>query len=282
MPHLKTSARLDRTPKAASAADSAILMLPPKTLSVHELLADVPCWTDGSEDMQSLAADIAARGIDQPIIVTQGDGAFLVIDGRHRLRAACLAGLSEVPVVVRDEGQALEIILGSLTQRRHFNKGALAYLCYPVLEAATHASSGRPQKSSPQATISAEEACARFGFSRDSYFRAAKAHEIFRRRPDLREHFEPLILTGQVGLGAAIAGCAGHDATKGQARNTQPPEQLLLAGFEVIEVRFRAWDKLEGTARRVVTDRAIETVMGLPEEVQESIARALRAARRAA
>lgn len=262
---------------------------PTDAILEHALLSGVPRWSDGSAELRALADDIAARGIDQPLIVTTRDadgstdrGTYFLLDGRHRLAAACLAGIAKVPVVVRDDADPTGIVLGTLTQRRHFNKGALAYLCYPVLEATAADGPGRPKKLSIQSTISVPDLCDRCGFGRDLYFQAAKAHEIFRRRPDLREHFEPLILTGQVGLGAAIAGCAGQEATAGKSRNTQPPEQLLLAGFEAIEVRFRAWGRLEGSARRAVTDRAIETVMGLPPEVQESIARALRAARRAA
>lgn len=256
----------------------------------HSLLEGVPRWSEGSAELRALADDIAARGIDQPLIVTSADidgtkstGNYFLLDGRHRLAAAKLAGLAKVPVVVRDDADPVGVVLGTLTQRRHHNKGAIAYLCYPVLEASAAAHGGnRRSKSTESTLIAVEDLAERCGFGRDLYFQAKKAHEIFRRRPDLREHFEPLILTGQVGLGAAIAGCAGQEATAGKSRNTQPPEQLLLAGFEAIEVRFRAWDKLEGAARRAVTSKAIETVMALPEEVQESVARALRAARRAA
>jgi ParB family transcriptional regulator, chromosome partitioning protein len=54
--------------------------------------------------IEELAADIQQRGILQPIVVNPADG-----EGRHRihfgakrLRAAIRAGLSEVPIVVRD------------------------------------------------------------------------------------------------------------------------------------------------------------------------------------
>lgn len=263
---------------------------PTDAILEHTLLAGVPRWSDGSPELRALAEDIEARGIDQPLIVTTTDadgtkqaGTYFLLDGRHRLAAARQAGLAKVPVVLRDDADPAGIVLGTLTQRRHFNKGALAYLCFPVLEATAAAHGGnRRSKSTESTLIGVEDIATRCGFGRDLYFQAKKAHEIFRRRPDLREHFEPLILTGQVGLGAAIAGCAGQEATKGQGRQVQPPEQLLFAAFEAVTVRFRSWDKLEGTARREVADRAIETVLALPPEVQESIGRALRASRRAA
>jgi ParB family chromosome partitioning protein len=55
-----------------------------------------------SADIEELAADIAERGILQPIVVdpVDSDGRYLIRFGAKRFRAAQLAGLSEVPVTV--------------------------------------------------------------------------------------------------------------------------------------------------------------------------------------
>jgi ParB family transcriptional regulator, chromosome partitioning protein len=54
--------------------------------------------------LEELAADIQQRGILQPIVVhpADGHGRHLIHFGAKRLRAAIRAGLSEVPIVVRD------------------------------------------------------------------------------------------------------------------------------------------------------------------------------------
>jgi ParB family transcriptional regulator, chromosome partitioning protein len=54
--------------------------------------------------LEELAADIQHRGILQPLVVhpADGDGRHLIHFGAKRLRAAIRAGLSEVPIVVRD------------------------------------------------------------------------------------------------------------------------------------------------------------------------------------
>jgi ParB-like nuclease domain len=54
--------------------------------------------------LEELAADIQQRGILQPLVVhpADGDGRHLIHFGAKRLRAAIRAGLSEVPIVVRD------------------------------------------------------------------------------------------------------------------------------------------------------------------------------------
>jgi len=53
-------------------------------------------------ELAELAADVGVRGILQPIVVhrSSSDGRFRVVFGAKRLRAALLAGLREVPVVI--------------------------------------------------------------------------------------------------------------------------------------------------------------------------------------
>lgn len=54
------------------------------------------------EDLEGLTASIAARGVIEPIVVRPQAGRFQIIAGERRWRAARLAGLKRVPVVVRD------------------------------------------------------------------------------------------------------------------------------------------------------------------------------------
>ena len=55
------------------------------------------------ETIQALAASIREVGILQPVVVRRsGDAGYELIAGERRLRAAKLAGLATVPVVVRD------------------------------------------------------------------------------------------------------------------------------------------------------------------------------------
>src|SRR5690606_10495865 len=65
--------------------------------------------------LQALASSIKAQGIIQPILVRPGkmQGQYEIIGGERRWRASKLAGLTEVPVIVRelDDGKALEVAL---------------------------------------------------------------------------------------------------------------------------------------------------------------------------
>lgn len=72
------------------------------------------------ESLQELAQSIAAQGVLQPIIVRPiGSDRFEIIAGERRWRAAQQAGLTEIPVVVRevDESVMLAIALIENIQR---------------------------------------------------------------------------------------------------------------------------------------------------------------------
>ncbi len=84
--------------------------------------------------LRELAASIASNGVIQPIVVRRAGDRFQIIAGERRWRAARLAGLTRVPVVVRDVGDGherslLEMALIENIQREDLNpiEEALAY-----------------------------------------------------------------------------------------------------------------------------------------------------------
>ncbi|MBC7784396.1 MAG: ParB/RepB/Spo0J family partition protein [Burkholderiales bacterium] len=52
--------------------------------------------------LAELAASLKSSGLIQPIVVREVDGAFQLIAGERRFRAARLAGLTEIPCIVRE------------------------------------------------------------------------------------------------------------------------------------------------------------------------------------
>ena len=74
--------------------------------------------------LQELADSISAQGIVQPIVArSMGENRYEIIAGERRWRAAQLAGLHEIPVVVRDvtDQAALAIALIENIQREDLN-----------------------------------------------------------------------------------------------------------------------------------------------------------------
>lgn len=77
------------------------------------------------EALEELARSIRTQGLVQPIVVTPGDdGVYTIIAGERRWRAAQRAGLSEVPVAVREvsgDRELLELALVENLQRADLN-----------------------------------------------------------------------------------------------------------------------------------------------------------------
>lgn len=69
--------------------------------------------------LRELAASIKQYGIVQPLVVTQDGTDYIIVAGERRWRAAALAGLDKVPVIVRShqELEKLEIGLIENVQR---------------------------------------------------------------------------------------------------------------------------------------------------------------------
>ena len=82
-------------------------------------------------DLTDLAASLKANGLIQPIIVRGSDGAYQLIAGERRLRAAKLAGLAEIPAIVRvsDSFEQAQLALVENIHRTDLNpiERAVAY-----------------------------------------------------------------------------------------------------------------------------------------------------------
>ncbi len=59
-----------------------------------------------AESLQELADSIRAQGLMQPILARETAGGYEIIAGERRWRAAQLAGLSEIPVLLREVADA--------------------------------------------------------------------------------------------------------------------------------------------------------------------------------
>ncbi len=75
------------------------------------------------DQLEELSASILHTGIIQPLIVQAKDDRYFLIAGERRLRAAKLAGLKKVPIVIRtvDDRSLLEISMIENLQRSDLN-----------------------------------------------------------------------------------------------------------------------------------------------------------------
>ena len=88
-----------------------------------EINKDQPRKQFNEDALQELADSITQHGVIEPLVVTKRDKYYLLVSGERRWRAAMKAGLTEVPVVIKDytDQQVLEIGLIENIQRENLN-----------------------------------------------------------------------------------------------------------------------------------------------------------------
>jgi ParB family chromosome partitioning protein len=118
----RSSSQASAATAPAPAAPSA---LPPSRLPIEAIQPNPmqPRVVFQPERLEELAASIRANGIIQPLIVRRHDAQFQLVAGERRWRAAKLAGLTEVPVVIQEiaDPLLLEIALIENIQREDLN-----------------------------------------------------------------------------------------------------------------------------------------------------------------
>jgi ParB family chromosome partitioning protein len=132
-----------------------------------------------AEKLQELAASMRENGVLQPLLVSpRGDG-FELVAGERRLRAAKLAGLGRVPVVVRDvDGpESLKLSILENVQREDLN---------PIEEADGY------RRLLDEFGMTQQEIAARLGKSRSA---VANALRLLQLPPDVQERVQAGELT---------------------------------------------------------------------------------------
>lgn len=138
------------------------------------------------EKLRELAESITQHGIIQPLVVSRdADGGYRLIAGERRLQAARLAGLQDVPVVVReaDDAELLELALIENIQRADLN---------PIEEAQAY------RRLVDEYGLTQEEAAKRVGKSR-----AAVANAL--RLLQLEQEIRRSLVSGEISEGHARA-----------------------------------------------------------------------------
>lgn len=101
-------------------------MVPTNTLSINDIIPnkDQPRKTFDEGALQELADSISQHGVLQPLLVRPlPTGGYQLVAGERRWRASRMAGLKEVPVVVKDltDVETMEIAIIENLQREDLN-----------------------------------------------------------------------------------------------------------------------------------------------------------------
>jgi len=164
--------------------------------------------------LDELAQSIRANGVIQPIVVHKVDGGYRIIAGERRWRAAQRAGLTRVPVYVKEvalgkDAQLLEMALIENIQREDLN---------PIDEAAAY------EKLSSDFEMTQEEIAAAVGKDRSS---VANHLRLLRLPQEVRAE----VAAGRLSMGHARALLAVAD----EAGQRQVARQVIAQNLSVRE-----------------------------------------------
>jgi ParB family chromosome partitioning protein len=176
-----------------------------------------PRKTFDEESLKELADSIREQGIIQPIIVEEGgDGVYTIVAGERRSRAARLAGLREVPVLIRNysDEKRLEVSIIENVQRADLN---------PIEEAAAY------KKLMKITGLSQDEVAAKVGKNRAS---VANALRLLKHPAPIQKSLE----TGEISAGQARA-ILSLPAPEAQ---TLLFEEILARNYSVREAENRS------------------------------------------
>jgi ParB family chromosome partitioning protein len=200
------------------------------------------------EALLALAESVKARGILQPVVVRPlPGGAYELIAGERRLRAAVIAGLGEVPAIVRetDESERLELALIENMAREDLNAIEEARACATLVE---------------DLGLTKEEVGRRVGRSR-----VAVSNLI--RMLELPDEVLAMVEAGELsgGHGRALL------LVKDQAQRLRLAREARGAGWSVRETERRAREIEDGPRRRrdpgpIVIHPDLEDALGAAED----------------
>ncbi len=169
------------------------------------------------ESLRELADSIRAQGVIQPVLVRAvGDG-YEIIAGERRVRAAAIAGLHEVPVIIKQvpDNAALAMALIENIQREDLN---------PLEEA--HG----VQRLIQEFHFTHEQAAQAIGRSRS-------ATSNLLRLINLAQPVQQMVLDGKLDMGHARALLALNAAQQIQLGNRIAAEQLSVRAAEALVAR---------------------------------------------
>jgi ParB family chromosome partitioning protein len=199
------------------------------------------------EALIALSESVKARGILQPVVVRPlPAGDYELIAGERRLRAAVIAGLGEVPAIVRetDESERLELALIENMARQDLNAVEEARACATLVE---------------DLGITKEEVGRRVGRSRVAVSNLIRMLEL----PD-----EALAMVES----GALSGGHGRALllVKDQAQRLRLAREARGAGWSVRETERRARGIEDGPRRRdpgpIVIHPDLEDALGAAED----------------
>ncbi len=220
------------------------------TLRLAEIVPnrDQPRKQFDEEALAELSESIAQHGVLQPLLVRpMTDGSYQLVAGERRWRASRMAGLTEVPVVIREmnEREASELALIENLQREDLN---------PMEEAVGY------QTLMDSYGLTQEEAARVVNKSRPA---VANALRLLNLSPQLRAFVEE----GKLSAGHARALLPLSPTLQEQAANTVIQSDLSVRQTEMLAKRLQNGEKEPKTPAVPMVDYVAEAERSLSDSL---------------
>ena len=231
---------------SAEEVQDAVSMLPIRLIDPNRYQ---PRRSFDEDALRELAASIEAVGVIQPIIVAEVGERYSIIAGERRYRASRMAGLDEIPAIVRnwDEQRRLEAALIENLQRDDLN---------PIEEALG------VKRLMEESSLTQEKVAERLGKSRP-----AVANLL--RLLTLEQSVQQMLIDGKLSAGHARALVTVDKKRQVQLANLTVQQGWSVRQLERIcaqpvkeeppkpaKVRDQQFSRLEGMARELFGTRA--------------------------
>ncbi len=232
---------------APAHAQTGLLQVPIEQIAPNPLQ---PRKTFNESSIEELARSVREHGIVQPLVVTRtGADRYKLIAGERRYRAAQKAGLTSVPVVVKEmmtDGDALQIALIENIQREDLN---------PIEEAQAY------HQLHEEFGLTQEEIARRVGKERSTVAN-------FLRLIKLPDPVKKLLASGQLSMGHARALLA-IESTKKQE---QLAERVVKKNLNVRQTEMLASESSPKAAEKTEKEKDVFT-----RDAEDKLTRTLRA-----
>lgn len=203
----------------------------------------------GEEQLQELADSIRRYGVLQPLLVQKNGDLYEIIAGERRWRAAKLAGVKEVPVVVREynKQQAMEIALIENVQRDDLN---------PIEEAVAY------QRLMQEFHLKQEEIAERVSKNRSTITNSMR---LLNLAPEIQQ----MLIDGLISSGHARALLAVSDTQQ----QLELADRIVREHLSVREVEklVKALGKAPKEKKKVKEDEALELIFKNLEERMKTV-----------
>lgn len=178
-----------------------------KPVPISELkpFTEQPFKVKLDEDMDALVESIKQCGVLTPVIARpHKDGGYEILSGHRRVKACELAGITDIPVVVKnlDDDTATILLVDSNLQREHILPSEKAFAYQMKLEAMKR-KAGRPEKNYSQIGNNFNEATSSEEFSKEV---GESKNQIFRyiRLTNLIDPILGMVDNNQIAMNAAV------------------------------------------------------------------------------